>query len=109
MRLYVILYVFETLNKSACLGSSHSNLGYFYQHSARALRCGSCVGLFAALWTLASRLLCSWCSPGKILEWVVPGDLPDLGSNTHLSPSPALQVDSLPLSHLRSPYQDKRT
>ena len=43
--------------------------------------------------------------PARILEWVVissSGDIPDPGIE-HVSPVfPALEVDSLPLSHLRS-------
>ena len=43
--------------------------------------------------------------PARILEWVVissSGDIPDPGIE-HVSPIfPALEVDSLPLSHLRS-------
>ena len=34
----------------------------------------------------------------------IPGDLPDPGIETTSPVSPTLQVDSLPLSHLRSHY-----
>ena len=43
----------------------------------------------------------------KILEWVaIPplGDLPDPRIESVFLTPPALQVDSLPLSHLVSPY-----
>ena len=52
---------------------------------------------------LAARLLCAWDSPGKntgvgchaLLQGVFPA-------------SPALQADSLPLSHQRSPYHSQK-
>ena len=64
----------------------------------------SCVRLFATLWTIAHQAPLSmdfsrqehWsgslCPP--------PGDLPDLGTEPVF---PALQTDSLPLSHQESP------
>ena len=45
-----------------------------------------------------TRLLCPWISPSRMLEWVAisSGDLPD----PEIEPmSPALQMDSLTLSH----------
>ena len=49
------------------------------------------------------RLFCPWNSPGKILEWVAipsPGNLP----HPEIQPgAPALQADSLLLSHQGSP------
>ena len=45
-----------------------------------------------------TKLLCPWISQSSMLEWVAIsfGDLPD----TEIEPmSPALQVDSLTLSH----------
>ena len=42
----------------------------------------------------------------RILEWVAmppPGNLPDLGIEPQSPVSPALQEDSLPLSHRGSP------
>ena len=47
-------------------------------------------------------ILCPWDSPGKNtgLLCLPPGDLPHLGIEPR---SPPLQVDSLPLSHQRSP------
>ena len=50
----------------------------------------SCVRLLATLWTVASRLLCPWDSPGKNRT---PGGI-------ELPPvmSPALKVGSLPLA-----------
>ena len=44
-------------------------------------------------------------TPARILEWVAistPGDRPDPGNELT---SPALQLDSLPLSHLGSPHE----
>ena len=49
------------------------------------------LSLFATPWT--ARLLCSWISEAKILEWVVIpslGDIPDLQIE---SMSPAWQAD----------------
>ena len=46
--------------------------------------------------------------PARILEWIAtppPGDLPDPGIEpVSLAPPPALQTDSLLLSHRGSPY-----
>ena len=42
----------------------------------------------------------------RILEWLLcppPGDLPDPGTESVSAATPALQVDSLPLSHRGSP------
>ena len=47
-----------------------------------------------------ARLLCPWDSPGKNTgvgcHTLLQGIFPTQGSNSHLSASPALQVDSLP-------------
>ena len=68
----------------------------------------SCVRLFATPWIVVRQAPLSmgfsrqeyWtgllCPP--------PGDLPDPGIKPASSVSPALQVDSLPLSHWGSPY-----
>ena len=75
------------------------------------LSCFSRVWLFVMLWSVAPRLLCPWrfsrqeywsgwpCSP--------PGDLPDPGIEPLSPMTPALQVDSLPLSHWGSPRLSK--
>ena len=63
----------------------------------------SSVQLFASLWTVALQALLSrgftrqeyWSG----LPFASPGDLPDPGIKLR---SPALQADSLPLSHLGS-------
>ena len=67
----------------------------------------SCVQLFATPWTVACRAPMSVgfsrqeCLSG--LPFPFPGYLPDPGSE-YLSPvAPALQADSLPLSHWGSP------
>ena len=61
------------------------------------------VWLFCNPWTLATSLLFPWDFPGKNtgsgLPFPPPGDLPDPGIETV---SPALQADSLLLSHLGS-------
>ena len=84
-------------NKSVCLGSCHSNLGYFYQHSACLLSCFSRVGLFATLWAVARQAPLStgifrqeyWsglpCPPAR--------DLPNPGIKPR---SFTLQANSLP-------------
>ena len=63
----------------------------------------SCVRLFATPWTVACQVPLSVGLPRQeywsVLPFASPGDLPDPG--TKLA-SLALQVDSLPLSHLRS-------
>ena len=67
----------------------------------------------ATLWTLSDPVDCSL--PGssvhgilqaRILKWVAmpsPGDLPDPGIEPETPVAPALQADSLPLSHQGSP------
>ena len=54
-----------------------------------------------------SRFLCPWDSPDKNTglgsHFLLQGIFPTQGSNSCLSLSPALQADSLPLSHLGSP------
>ena len=61
--------------------------------------------LFATPWTVASRLLCPWDFPGKNTEagfhFLLQGFSLTQGLN------PALQVDSLTLSHQRSNSADK--
>ena len=54
-----------------------------------------------------TRLLCPWDFPGKNTavdyHFLLLGNLPDPGIKLASPMSPALQVDSLPLSHWRSP------
>ena len=54
-----------------------------------------------------SRLLCPWGSPSKDAGMdchvLLQGDLPDLGIKPKFPVAPALQVDSLPLGHGKSP------
>ena len=55
---------------------------------------------------LPTRLLCPWDYPGKILEWLPcpsPGSSWPRDQTLCLTESPALQVDSLPLSNQGSP------
>ena len=67
----------------------------------------SCVQLYTTLWTVACQASLSmgssrqeyWCG----LPCPSRGDLPNLGIEPVSPVSPALQVDSLPLSHLGSP------
>ena len=67
----------------------------------------SCVWLFATLWTVVHQALLSMgLSQARILEWIaISYSRGPFQSRMELaSPaSPALQVDSLLLSHLRSP------
>ena len=63
--------------------------------------------LYATPWTVAHQAPLSMGFPRKEywsgLRFPTPGDLPNLG----IEPvSPALQADSLPLSHQGSPAQD---
>ena len=57
------------------------------------------VGLFATVWTVVRQAHFHRIFQARILEWLpfpTPGDLPNPG----IKPvSPALQADSLPLSH----------
>ena len=55
---------------------------------------------------LPTGLLCPWDSPGKNIEWVVI--LFSRGSSWPMiePTSPARQVDSLPLSHLKFPHME---
>ena len=63
----------------------------------------SCVQLFATPWTVAPQAPLSMGFPRQAcwsgVPFPSPGDLPDPGIELT---SPALQVDSLPLSHQRS-------
>ena len=70
----------------------------------RMLSCFSCVWLFATLWIVACQApLSLGIFQARILRWVAsppPGELPD----PRIEPvPPALQADSLLLSHWRSP------
>ena len=69
------------------------------------LSCFSCVWLFdETQWTVALGFLCPWDSPGKKTEYgsglpcPPSGDLLDPGIEP-TSVTPAVQADSLPLSH----------
>ena len=60
----------------------------------------------ATLWTLSDPVDCSLPGSSVILEWVAmpsPGDLPDPGIEPETPETPALQADSLLLSHQESP------
>ena len=62
---------------------------------------------FVTLWTVACQAPLSMGFPKQEywsgLPFTSPGDIPDLG----IEPGPpALQTDSLPLSHLGSPIQN---
>ena len=64
------------------------------------------VWLFAIIWTVAHQAPLSWDSPGKNTGvgchfLLLPWDLSDPGIAAGF---PALQVDSLPLSHQGSPH-----
>ena len=66
------------------------------------------VGLFVTPWTVALQTSLSLKFPRQAywsgLPFPSPGDLPDPGIESMSPVSPALQADSLPLSHPRSPY-----
>ena len=66
-----------------------------------------CVWLLAIPWTVAHQVLLSvrfsWQEYWRELPRSPPGDLPDLGIKPMSPAAPALQADSLLLSHLRSP------
>ena len=68
----------------------------------------SCVQLFATPWAVAQQAPLSVGFPRQEYWSDLPlpssGDLPDPGIKPESPVSPALQVDSLPLSHLGSPY-----
>ena len=72
--------------------------------------CGLCVCSIvfdsATPWTVAHGLLCPWNSPGKStgVPFPLPGDLPSPRIEPRSPGPPALKVDSLPLSHQRSPW-----
>ena len=69
----------------------------------------SCVPLFATLWTVAHKLLFSWHWPGKNTgdgcHFLLQGIFLTLGLNLHLLHLLHWQEDSLPLSHLGSPFK----
>ena len=91
----------------------HSILDLFFSRVAVYLEhvhaCSVASVTFDSLWPYGlqpARLLCLWDSPGKNTGvgchlCSPPGDLPDPQTVPGFS---ALQVDSLPLSHQRSPY-----
>ena len=66
------------------------------------------VQLFASLWTVACQAPVSMEFSRKAywdgLPCPPPGDLPDPGVKFMSPEAPALQVNSLPLHHQRSPY-----
>ena len=66
---------------------------------ARVLNHFGRVQLFATYGLWPVRLLCPWNSPGKNTGVPPPGDLLEPGIEPRSSASPALQADSLPLSH----------
>ena len=75
--------------------------------SVEAARCCcaqplSCVWLFATLWTIPARLLCSWGFPGKNTgvgcHFLLQGNFPTQGSSPHLLCLLHWQADSLPLA-----------
>ena len=61
----------------------------------------------------ATRLLCPWNFPGKNTgvgsHFLLQGTFPPLGLNLYLLHLLHWQVDSLPLSHLRSLYGERGT
>ena len=65
------------------------------------------VGLFVTLWIIAHQVPLSMGffrqEEGSGLPCLPPGDLPNPGIKLAPPATPALQVDSLPLSHWRSP------
>ena len=69
------------------------------------------VQLFATPWTVASRLLCPWDFPGKNTiagcHFLLHGIFLTQGLNQYLLSFLHLQVDSLPLHHLESPYHPR--
>ena len=68
--------------------------------------------LFATQWTIAHQTPLpkgfSRQEYWSALPFPPPGDLPDSGMEPVSLASPALQADSLRLSHLRSPTKGKR-
>ena len=88
----------------------HAHCGYWGKFSplcACRLSCFSHVGLFATSWTVARQVPLSmgfsrqesWSG----LSCPPPGDLPNPGTESRSPVPPALQADSLPLSHQGSP------
>ena len=78
------------------------------------LSCFSCVWLFAAPWMVACQALCPWDSPGRNTRVgshaLLQGIFPNPGFETTSPMSPALQADSLPLSHSWSPlFKSRKT
>ena len=72
------------------------------------LSCFSGVRLFVILWTVARQTpLSMGFSRQEYLSGLPcppPGDLPDPGIESPSCATPALQADSLPLSHRESPH-----
>ena len=61
------------------------------------------VQFFAILWTVACQAPLSMAFPRQGLSWPPPGDLPDRAIEHTTPESPALQENSLLLSHRGSP------
>ena len=75
------------------------------------LSCFSCVRFFATLWTVACQaplsMGFSMQEYRSVLPCPPPGDLPDPGAQPTAPAAPALQVDSLLLSHWGSHTNDQ--
>ena len=89
---------FESINSlvlSFLYGPTLTSIHYYWKNcGGGGLVAKSCPTL-AIPWTVPTRLLCPWDSPGKILEWDAISfsrDLPDLGIKAGF---PALQADDL--------------
>ena len=79
------------------------------QHTAQLFAQSlSRVRLFATPWTILTRLLCPWDSPGKDVRvscrFLPQGIFPTQGSNLRLLNLLHWQADSLPFRHLGSPH-----
>ena len=89
-------------------GSRVSQKLRVYTRSVCMLSCFSCVRLFVILWTVTCRdplsLGFSRQEYGSEMPCPPPGDVPDPGINPAPPVTPALQTDSLPLSHGGKPY-----
>ena len=101
-------WVTEKIPTSKQAGKAETHFPYNpYPWHVCVLSHFSCIWLFVTLWTVGSRLLCPWGFSRQEnwseLPCPPPGNLFNPGNEPASPVTPALQVDSLPLSYQGSP------
>ena len=95
------MITFQVSSEPVSLGCNLPEDSFFLPKFA-AVQSLSCVSLLATPWTVATRLLCPWDSPGKNTRvdchFLLQEIFPTQGLNPASLVSPALQAGSLPLA-----------